>query len=42
MISAYLIELLGWFGTEKSNFMWTKLVGVGVMVLGIIVFQWKK
>ena len=42
MISAYLIELLGWFGTEKANFMWTKLVGVGIMVVGIIVFQWKK
>ena len=42
MISAYLIELLGWFGTEKSSFMWTKLVGVGIMVAGIIIFQWKK
>lgn len=42
MTSAYLIELLGWFGTEKSSFVWTKLVGVGVMVLGIIIFQWKK
>lgn len=42
MISAYLIELLGWFGTEKSSFMWTKLIGVAVMVVGIILFQWKK
>lgn len=42
MLSAYLIELLGWFGTEKSTFMWSKLIGVGIMILGIIVFQWKK
>lgn len=42
MLSAYFIELLGWFGTEKSAFMWSKLVGVGIMVIGIIVFQWKK
>ena len=42
MASAYLIELLGWFGTEKSHFMWTKLVGFLIMVGGIIVFQWKK
>ena len=42
MISAYLIELLGWFGTEKASFMWTKLIGVGVMIIGIILFQWDK
>ena len=42
MISAYLIELLGWFSTEKSPFVWTKLFGVGIMVVGIIVFQWKR
>ena len=42
MTAAYLIELLGWFGTEKVNFMWTKLVGVLIMVGGIIVFQWKR
>lgn len=42
MISAYLIELLGWFGTEKASFMWTKLIGVGIMIVGIILFQWDK
>lgn len=41
MVSAYLIELLGWFDTPKSSFMWTKLVGVGIMIVGIVVFQWK-
>ena len=42
MISAYLIELLGWFGSEKSSFTWTKVIGVGIMLIGIICFQWKK
>ena len=40
--TSYLIEVLGWFGTEKTGFIWTKAVGVGIMILGIIVFQWKK
>ena len=40
-LSAYLIELFGLFQTEKSPFMWSKVVGVGVMIVGIIIFQWK-
>lgn len=42
MIVAYLIELLGWFGAESSGFDWFKLIGVGLMIGGIIVFQWDK
>ena len=42
MIVAYLIELMGWFGTEGSGFEWSKLIGVAFMIGGIIVFQWKK
>lgn len=42
MIVAYLIELLGWFGTESVGFEWQKLLGVAFMIGGIIVFQWKK
>ncbi len=42
MLCAYLIELLGWFGTEKVGFIWTKAIGVVVMIIGIVVFQWKK
>ena len=42
MSAAYLIEILGWFGTEKASFMWTKLVGFLIMIGGIIVFQWKR
>ena len=44
MIIAYLIELFGLFGSEKVNFEWRKLIGVGLVIAGIIVFQgsWKK
>ena len=42
MIVAYLIELLGWFGTKSTGFEWIKLIGVGLMIGGIIVFQWDK
>ncbi|MHC1750325.1 MAG: DMT family transporter [Cellulosilyticaceae bacterium] len=42
VICAYIIELLGLFGTEKAAFAWSKIIGVGVMIIGIIVFQWKK
>ena len=41
IISAYLIELLGLFGVEKSQFHWTKLLGVVLMAAGIIIFKWK-
>ncbi len=41
LIIAYLIELFGMFGVEKSGFDWTKLVGVALAVAGIVVFKWK-
>lgn len=41
IISAYLIELFGMFGVEKSPFQWTKLIGAIIMVIGILVFKWK-
>ncbi len=42
VFASYLIELFGLFDTEKVPFMWSKLMGVAVMVVGIVVFQWKK
>ncbi len=42
MITGYAIELFGLFGTEKAGFMWTKLLGVAIMIGGIVLFQWKK
>lgn len=38
---AYLIELFGWFAVERVGFQWSKLVGVIVAIVGIIIFKWK-
>ena len=42
LVGSYLIELLGWFGTEKVDFQWTKLLAVGIIIVGIVLFKWKK
>lgn len=42
LVASYLIELFGLFGTEKVDFQWTKLLAVGVIAVGIVLFQWKK
>lgn len=39
---AYVIELFGWFGMEKTQFSWVKLVGLLIAVGGITLFQLKK
>ena len=38
---SYVIELIGAFGVEKAEFVWRKLIGLGMAVLGIVIFQWK-
>lgn len=38
---AYIIELMGWFGVEKTDFQWSKLIGLGLSIIGIIIFKWK-
>ena len=39
-IAAYGIELLGLFGTQKQPFEVRKLLGMGVMIAGIVIFKW--
>lgn len=41
LISAYLIELFGLFGTEKQPLDVRKLVGMAIAVAGVIIFKWK-
>lgn len=41
LVVAYIIELLGLFGVEKGTFSWTKLAGLGVAIVGIIIFKWE-
>ena len=41
VVVAYLIELFGWFAVDKVGFQWSKLLGVIIAVIGIIIFKWK-
>ena len=41
LAAAWLIELFGLFGMEKTDFTVRKLLGMAVAVVGIVVFQWK-
>ena len=38
---SYLIGLFGLFGMDKEPFEWRKLIGLGLAVGGIAIFQWK-
>lgn len=39
---AYIIEVLGLFGTEKVDFSMQKLMGILIAIGGLIVFQWER
>ena len=41
LLMAYLIELFGLFGSEKTEFSWHKLFAVLVIVAGIVWFKWE-
>ena len=41
LIVAYLIEVFGMFGVEKTGFSWRKILGMGIAIVGIIIFKWK-
>ena len=38
---AALIDAFGWLGSDKVPFTWTKYLGVGLMIAGVIMFKWK-
>lgn len=40
LIVAYLIELFGLFGVEKQPLEMRKIVGMGIAILGIVIFKW--
>lgn len=42
LIVAYLIEVFGLFGTEKTQFQWYKAGGLLLAMIGIAIFQWEK
>lgn len=42
MISAYVIELAGLFGTQKADWSVQKLLGMAVAIAGVVLFQWER
>lgn len=41
LLVAYVIELLGLFGTDKQPLEMRKLIGMGITIAGIVIFKWK-
>lgn len=41
LIVAYLIEVFGVFGVEKTGFSFRKIIGMGIAIIGIIIFKWE-
>lgn len=41
LLVAYVIELFGIFGVEKTAFQWKKALGMAFAVAGIILFKWE-
>lgn len=40
IVVAYLIEVMGLFGVEKTGFEWRKLLGAAVAIAGIFIFRY--
>ena len=40
LIVAYVIELLGMFGTMQQQFEWRKILGMLIAIAGIVIFKW--
>lgn len=40
IVVAYLIEVFGLFGVEKTGFEWKSVIGALMAVIGIIIFKW--
>ena len=41
LITSYLVELFGLFGSDKVEFQIRKLIGVVVIIAGILIFKWE-
>ena len=41
LIVAYVIELLGMFGTMQQPFEWRKILGMQIAIAGIVIFKWE-
>lgn len=41
LLVGYLIEMFGMFGVEKQPIEIRKILGMGIAILGIVIFKWK-
>jgi transporter family-2 protein len=41
LLTAYIIELFGFFQVEKAHFEIRKVMGLVIIIIGIITFKWK-
>lgn len=41
LLVAYLIEVFGVFGVEKTGFDWKKILGMALAIAGVLIFKWK-
>lgn len=41
LLSAALVDAFGLFGNERCGFGFTKIIGIALMILGIVLFKWK-
>ena len=41
LLAAGIIDSFGMFGAEQIKFALSKYIGIGIMIVGIIVFKWK-
>jgi transporter family-2 protein len=42
LLAAGIIDAFGLFGSEKIHFGLTKIIGILIMTLGIVIFKWKR
>lgn len=41
LASAGIVDAFGLFGTEKISFGFREFLGIGIMILGMIIFKWR-
>lgn len=40
LIIAYVIELMGWFGVERTPLELRKIIGMLIAIVGVVIFKW--
>lgn len=39
LVTAYIIELFGIFGSKKADFSWLKLAGLAIAIIGVVIYN---